>query len=129
MTVGEDMTFDEIDQLGQVPGLVTQNDLMTPSPMPMQSAVAPSPFATQATAPASGGSFMNTITSILQSGAQAYGAYSAARAPKKAAPMMPMNFGPSVAPTTPGMSGTTLALLIGGGVLVLGVGALLIFKK
>lgn len=126
MTVGEDMTFDEIDQLGQIPGLVTSLDQPT-----AQTAVAQSPMLPGAS---STPNLLTSITSILQSGAQAYGAYATSQASKAAAkrpalPGMPINYGTSVAPTSAGMSGTTLALIIGGGVLVLGVGALLIFKK
>lgn len=128
MTVGEDMTFDEIDALGQIPGMVTDY-----SQLNTQSAVAPSPVSTMATAPAATPSILNSITSILSSGAQAYGAYSTARASKKPGQVVPMaypqGYSPSVAPTSAGLSGTQIALIVGGGVLLLGVATMLVLRK
>jgi hypothetical protein len=131
--VSEGMTFDQLDGfLSQ--GLVTSYDqLMTPPVA--QVAVPPQTFP-GAVAPATP-NLLTSITSILSSGAQAYGAYAtaaAARKPKPQGPMMPPGYnpyamGPTVAPTGTGLTGTQIALIVGGGVLLLGVGALLVFRK
>jgi len=119
LTISDHMSFDELDGwLGQA--------------MPVQSAVGPSPIAPflqpGANVQKTPGIF-DSITSIIQSGAQAYGAYAASRPQKQpAAPLMPY-YGPTLAPTSMGLSGTEIALIVGGGILVLGVGALLVFRK
>ena len=132
LTVNDQCSFDELDGfLSQ--GIVTSYDQLTPATGPSPIAPLIQPSGTVAVNPAvRQPGILDSITSILTSGAQAYGAYAQAAAAKKAASrptLAPMNYGTTLAPTAPGMSSTTLALLIGGGVLVVGVGLMLVLRK
>lgn len=117
--ISEAMTFDQLD------GFLSQAQVAVP-PVTLPGAVAPKTP-----------SILDSFASILTAGAQAYGAYATAQAAKKQpAPMVnpmmqqyPQGYAPSLAPTSAGLSGTQIALIVGGGVLLLGVGALLFMRK
>lgn len=117
--VPEDASFDALDDyMGQ----------MSPTMMvPQSSALMPAP------APSSSGGFtsiLSTFSQIAQAGAAAYGAYQSTKKPKASAPTMaPFTPMPSFAPASTGMDTTTMLMIGGGALLVIGLGVTMVMMK